>query len=87
MRISPTPQQLSAFLRLARTGSFSEAARQLGVSQPALSRAVQQMEEVVGGRLFDRTTRSVVLTPTGRELLPIAAPLPRPPPALGRLGV
>ena len=42
------------------------------MSQPALSRAVQQMEAAIGRRLFDRTTRSVVLTPTGRELLPIA---------------
>jgi LysR family transcriptional regulator, carnitine catabolism transcriptional activator len=70
MRINP--QQLSAFLQLARTGSFSEAARLQGVSQPALSRTVQQLEEAVGGRLFDRTTRSVELTPTGQELLPIA---------------
>src|SRR6476620_11104643 len=45
---------------------------QLGVSQPALSRTVQQLEEVIGQRLFDRTTRSVALTPTGQELLPIA---------------
>ncbi len=72
MRMNLTPQQLSAFVRLAGTGSFSEAARLQGVSQPALSRAVQQMEAAVGRRLFDRTTRSVVLTPTGRELLPIA---------------
>src|SRR5829696_1873944 len=70
MRINP--QQLSAFLQLAHTGSFSEAARLQGISQPALSRTVQQMEEAVGQRLFDRTTRSVVLTPTGQELLPIA---------------
>src|SRR3954447_18839832 len=72
MRISLTPQQLSAFLRLARTGSFSGAALQLGVSQPALSRTVQQLEEAIGQRLFDRTTRSVALMPTGQELLPIA---------------
>ena len=75
MRINLTPQQLAAFLRLAQAGSFSEAARLLGVSQPALSRTVQQMEEVIGRRLFDRTTRSVVLTATGQELLPIAARL------------
>ncbi|AWV20440.1 Transcriptional regulator, LysR family (plasmid) [Roseomonas mucosa] len=72
MRINLNLQQLSAFLQLARTGSFSEAARQLGVSQPALSRMVQQMEETVGARLFDRTTRSVALTPTGQDLRPIA---------------
>jgi DNA-binding transcriptional LysR family regulator len=72
MRINLSPQQLSAFVQLARTGNFSEAARVQGVSQPALSRMVQQMEDIVGRRLFDRTTRSVVLTPTGRELLPMA---------------
>lgn len=72
MRINPSLQQLSAFLCLARTGSFSEAARLQGVSQPALSRTVQQIEAVVGRRLFDRTTRSVALTPTGLELRPIA---------------
>jgi LysR family transcriptional regulator, carnitine catabolism transcriptional activator len=72
MRMNLSPRQLSAFVRLAGTGSFGEAARLQGVSQPALSRAIQQMEAAVGRRLFDRTTRSVVLTPTGRELLPIA---------------
>jgi LysR family transcriptional regulator, carnitine catabolism transcriptional activator len=72
MRINLSPQQLSAFVQLARKGNFSEAARLQGVSQPALSRMVQQMEDIVGRRLFDRTTRSVVLTPTGRELLPMA---------------
>src|SRR4051794_25479153 len=72
MRISLTPRQISAFLKLARSTSFSAAAKQLGVSQPALSRTVQQMEAAIGQRLFDRTTRSVILTPTGRELKPIA---------------
>jgi LysR family transcriptional regulator, carnitine catabolism transcriptional activator len=72
MRINLSPQQLSAFVQLARKANFSAAARVQGVSQPALSRMVQQMEEIVGRRLLDRTTRSVVLTPTGRELLLIA---------------
>jgi DNA-binding transcriptional LysR family regulator len=65
VRISPSPQQLSAFLQLARSGSFSEAARLQGVSQPALSRMVQQLEAAVGWHLFDPTTRILVLTPTG----------------------
>jgi LysR family transcriptional regulator, carnitine catabolism transcriptional activator len=72
MRINLSPQHLAAFLHLARTGSFSEAARLQGVTQPALSRTIQFMEDVIGNRLFDRTTRSVELTPTGRELRPIA---------------
>jgi molybdenum-dependent DNA-binding transcriptional regulator ModE len=58
MRINLSPQQLSAFVQLARKGSFSAAARVQDVSQPALSRMVQQMEENVGRRLLDRTTRS-----------------------------
>ncbi|KMO38953.1 hypothetical protein VQ02_10905 [Methylobacterium variabile] len=70
-----TPQQLTAFLHLARSGSFGEAARLHGVSQPALSRTIQQMEAALGRRLFDRTTRSVVPTPTGLELRRIAEAL------------
>lgn len=72
MRINLTLQQISVFLQLARTGSFSGAAKLVGISQPALTRTIQQMEAAVGQRLFDRTTRSVVLTSTGRELQPIA---------------
>jgi DNA-binding transcriptional LysR family regulator len=72
MSINLSPQHLAAFLHLARTGSFSEAARLQGVTQPALSRTIRFMEDVIGNRLFDRTTRSVELTPTGRELIPIA---------------
>lgn len=72
MRINLTPHQLSAFLDLTRAGSFSQAARDRGVSQSALTRIIQHMEAVIGRPLFDRTTRSVELTPIGRELLPIA---------------
>jgi DNA-binding transcriptional LysR family regulator len=54
------------------TGSFSEAASVLGVSQPTLSRTIRAIEDVLGRRLFDRTTRSIELTPVGRELRPIA---------------
>jgi DNA-binding transcriptional LysR family regulator len=72
MRIRLTPHQLAAFLDLARAGSFSLAARERGVSQSALTRIIQHMEAMIGRTLFDRTTRSVELTPTGRELLPIA---------------
>jgi len=67
-----TPRQLSAFLRVAESGSFSEAAKLQGVSQPSLSRTIQHIEHVVGRRLFDRTTKHVKLTGTGSELRPIA---------------
>lgn len=72
MRVNVTPQQLAAFLKVAETGSFSEAAARLAVSQPALSRTIRLVEETLGARLFDRDTRNVALTPAGQELRPIA---------------
>jgi DNA-binding transcriptional LysR family regulator len=65
-------QQLSAFLKLADTGSFGDAAEALGVSQPALSRTIQQIEGKLGTRLFDRDTRKLRLTPAGERLEPLA---------------
>jgi LysR family carnitine catabolism transcriptional activator len=65
-------QQLSAFLTLADTGSFGDAAEALGVSQPALSRTIQQIENRLGARLFDRDTRKLRLTPAGERLEPLA---------------
>ena len=67
-----TLPQLAAFLKLAETSSFRDAATQLGVSQPALSRTIQHIETRVGARLFDRDTRSVTLTPAGERLRPLA---------------
>jgi LysR family carnitine catabolism transcriptional activator len=72
VKISITLQQLETFAEVARTGNFRAAAQALHVSQPALSRTIRLAEEAVGTRLFDRDTRHVVLTPAGRELLPIA---------------
>lgn len=72
MRVNLTLQQLEAFEKVASSGSFRAAAQALFVSQPALSRTVRLAEEVLGARLFDRDTRHVELTPSGRELLPIA---------------
>lgn len=65
-------QQIAAFLKLAETGSFRDAATALGVSQPALSRMIQQVETRLETRLFDRDTRKVRLTPSGESLLPLA---------------
>lgn len=70
-----TISQLSAFMKLAETASFKDAATQLGVSQPALSRTIQHIETRVGVRLFDRDTRTVALTPAGERLRPLAARL------------
>ncbi len=63
---------LRVFLRVAQTCSFSEASRLEHVSQPALSRTIRLLEEQLGARLFDRTTRSVSLTAAGAKLQPVA---------------
>jgi LysR family transcriptional regulator, carnitine catabolism transcriptional activator len=70
--LSLSLRQMQVFLRVAELLSFSEAGRALHVSQPALTRNIQQTEEIIGARLFDRSTRKVELTPVGTQLLPIA---------------
>lgn len=70
-----TLPQLEAFLKLEATASFRDAALALGVSQPAFSRTIQQIEARIGVRLFDRDTRHVVLTTAGERLRPIAIKL------------
>jgi LysR family carnitine catabolism transcriptional activator len=72
MRMNITLQQLTVFVRVADAGNFSEAARSMAVSQPALSRTVKALEDEVGERLFDRNTRNVHLTPAGLALRPVA---------------
>ncbi|MFG6107761.1 LysR family transcriptional regulator [Leptothoe sp. EHU-05/26/07-4] len=56
---------LTLFVRVAQVLSFSEAARQLGMSPSRVSRAVQRLEERLGVCLLQRTTRSLSLTPDG----------------------
>jgi len=60
------------FTTVARTGSFAEAAIQLHLSQPALSVAMKNLEQSLGGKLLARTTRSVTLTPEGKAFYPVA---------------
>jgi DNA-binding transcriptional LysR family regulator len=64
-------RDIRAFIAVAQTGSFTRAATQLHLSQPALTVQIRRLEETVGMRLFDRNSRHVALTPTGRELLPL----------------
>ncbi|MGL4603067.1 MAG: LysR family transcriptional regulator, partial [Iodobacter sp.] len=59
---------LQVFLRVAREGSFTRAAAQLGVSQSALSHAITALEARLGLRLLTRTTRSMSLTEAGQRL-------------------
>ena len=66
-----TLMKLKAFLTVARFGSFTSAAQVLHISQPALTVQVQQLEKSLNLRLFDRDTRHVVLTPSGRHFAPM----------------
>lgn len=63
-------RHLRAFATIARLSGISAAARELGVTQPALSRTLRALETAVGVRLVDRTTTSLQLTPAGRAMLP-----------------
>ena len=67
-----TVRQLEILVAAADAATFSEAARNLGISQPSLSEAVRRMEGEIGTRLFDRNTRSVALSADGRHTVAIA---------------
>jgi len=62
--------QIRYFLAVADTLNFTRASERSFVSQPALTKAIQRLEEAIGGRLFDRTKNSVQLTELGHAMLP-----------------
>jgi DNA-binding transcriptional LysR family regulator len=66
---------LQAFRAVVELGSFRKAAEAVNISQPALSRRIDKLEEALGVRLFERTTRSVTLTTVGRAFAPSAEQL------------
>ncbi|MDQ2138788.1 LysR family transcriptional regulator [Alcaligenaceae bacterium B3P038] len=68
-------QSLTVFLRVAQARSFSAAAQNLGLSTSGVSYTIRQLETALGGRLFNRTTRSVSLTEAGESLLNQITPL------------
>lgn len=68
--MNTSTRQLQAFLAIARLGSFTRAAEEIFVTQAGLSLMLKDLESQLGARLFDRTTRSVNLTPAGKALLP-----------------
>ncbi len=65
---NPSWDQIRAFLAVARLGSLSAAARELGVSQPTLTRTIQALESDTGLNLFQRTTQGLNLTEVGLAL-------------------
>lgn len=68
-RMSDRLRELTAFVRAGETGSFSRVARELGVSQPSISRMVANLEARLGVKLLLRTTRHVTPTDAGRVFL------------------
>ncbi len=62
---------MRAFVALAKTGNFTTAAQTLHVTQSALSGLIKELEQTLGARVVDRSTRRIVLTEIGRELFPL----------------
>ncbi len=60
---------LRLFVRVARTGNFSRAAREVGLSQPTASRIIATLEKEIGALLLTRSTRALALTEAGAEYL------------------
>ena len=61
---------IKAFLLVARSGSFSGAARELGVAPSVVTKRITRLEEEMGAQLFVRSTRALSLTSAGERLLP-----------------
>ncbi|MBL8955755.1 MAG: LysR family transcriptional regulator [Myxococcaceae bacterium] len=74
MPAAPPLAQLQTFLAVGRLQSFTAAARELGVSPPAVSQAIKSLEAHLRVALLTRTTRSVALTEAGRRLADAAGP-------------
>lgn len=68
----PTLAQLRTFVTVAEQKHFVAAATKLGISQPSLSQALAALETGLGIQLIERSTRRVIVTPTGEQLLPFA---------------
>lgn len=65
-------RQLECFVAVAEEGSFTRAARRVGISQPSLSQHIKALESELRGSVIDRLPRGISLTPAGRTLLPEA---------------
>jgi DNA-binding transcriptional LysR family regulator len=69
--MNPTLRQMRAFVAVARTGNFTLAAQYMHVTQSALSGLIKELEQTLGARLIDRSTRRIALTEMGTELYPL----------------
>jgi len=68
---SPDIREIQVFLSLVHTGSFSAAAKYLGITQPAVSAQIAKLEQVLGFPLFYRNPEGTVLTEQGKALIPL----------------
>ena len=69
MKTLPDLQQIEILILIVKHGSFRQAARALNLSPPALTSAINHLEEKLGVRLLNRSTRSLSLTAVGEEFL------------------
>jgi DNA-binding transcriptional LysR family regulator len=69
--MNPTLRQMRALVALAKTGNFTLAAQYMHVTQSALSGLIKELEQTLGVRVVDRSTRRIALTEVGRELTPL----------------
>lgn len=67
-----TLRQLQIFVAVAQTGSTTAAAESIAMSQSAISAALNELEAMLGGLLFDRVSRRLILNDHGRAMLPQA---------------
>jgi DNA-binding transcriptional LysR family regulator len=73
MTTSMNIEYLKTFQEIVRLGSFSEVAKKLHISQPAVTFQIQKLEQELGAHLIDRSQRTIALTPAGQRLLKFAA--------------
>jgi DNA-binding transcriptional LysR family regulator len=69
--MNPTLRQMRAFVAVAKTGNFTLAAQYMHVTQSALSGLIKELEQTLGARVVDRSTRRIALTDMGKELYPL----------------
>jgi len=62
-------EYLTTFLKVVEVGNFSEVAKQLSISQPAVSFQIQRLEQDLGVRLIDRRAKKVILTEAGKQMV------------------
>jgi DNA-binding transcriptional LysR family regulator len=68
----PLLGEMAIFVKVVETGSFSEAARQLGVSPSAVSRSISRLEQALATRLLQRTTRKLRLSEVAKRCSSVA---------------